>query len=269
MTHPKLTIEPSSDYHARSRDYLSSHMLREFRRCPLAYRQRVIGLIPSADTSAYLVGRATHALVLEGRDVYESQFVVGGPINPRTGNPYGRTTQKYAEWAESHLPRECLDDDQALLVESMAMGVRQHEVAKWIFAEGMAERVCRAEVAGMPCQARVDWLAAQDDGLLICDLKTTTQLDTFADDARGYGYIHQLAFYRRVLASGGVDTKPSAVVVAVEKQPPFRCGVWRIDETDLDDADAENRAALAELRECENSGNWPTRYETIRTLTKE
>ena len=81
--------EPAETYHANASRHLSSHALGEFRRCPLLYRRRKLGLVPDRDSPAYLLGRAAHTLILEGRVAYERAFAVGGPINHRTGQPYG------------------------------------------------------------------------------------------------------------------------------------------------------------------------------------
>ena len=77
-----LIREPAEVYHARSKDYLTAHALNDFRRCPLLYRRKELGLIPERDSAAYLVGRAVHMLILEGRQRYEREYAVGGPINP-------------------------------------------------------------------------------------------------------------------------------------------------------------------------------------------
>lgn len=95
-----LTREPADAYHARRGEFLTSHRLAEFRRCPLLFRRKEQGLIPERDSNAFLVGRAAHVLILEGRQRYEAEFAVGGPINPKTGQPYGSNTKAFAEWAE-------------------------------------------------------------------------------------------------------------------------------------------------------------------------
>ncbi len=38
-----LIREPADIYHAQARDYLSSHQLAEFRRCPVLYQRRQLG----------------------------------------------------------------------------------------------------------------------------------------------------------------------------------------------------------------------------------
>ena len=66
--------EPAETYHANASRHLSSHALGEFRRCPLLYRRRKLGLVPDRDSPAYLLGRAAHTLILEGRVAYERAF---------------------------------------------------------------------------------------------------------------------------------------------------------------------------------------------------
>ncbi len=84
-----LLTEPAEVYHAKAGEYLSSHQLLDFMACPWLYRKKQLGLIADGDTQALLVGRATHCRILEGRNVYESQFAMGGPINPKTNRPFG------------------------------------------------------------------------------------------------------------------------------------------------------------------------------------
>lgn len=40
-----------------------------------------------------------HCLILEGQAAFDEQYLVaGGPVNPKTGEPYGKATKAYAEW---------------------------------------------------------------------------------------------------------------------------------------------------------------------------
>jgi hypothetical protein len=88
--------EPAERYHASAKEFLSSHALAEFRRCPLLYRRRRLGLIPDRDSTAYQLGRAAHTLILEGREAYEQGYAIGGPVNPRTGQPFAAGTKAAA-----------------------------------------------------------------------------------------------------------------------------------------------------------------------------
>jgi len=264
---PNLFMFESADsYHAAAKDYLSSHRLADFRRCPLLYHWKQTGLAKDEDRPAYQIGRAAHSLILEGRERFLSEYAIGGPINERTGQPFGATTKAFAEWAAAQ-GRPVLTGEQATLIEQMCTGVHSHEWARQLLAKGMAEAVVRAEWHGVPCQIRLDF-ASQMPGAAIVDLKTTDSLDWFEADARRYSYPHQLAFYRSILAAAA-QTDPRQLpvhLIAVEKQIPFRCGVWRMGEDVLAQAQKENEEAVKRLRQCRESGFWPTGYEDTRAF---
>jgi len=89
-----LAHESEDVYHARAGEFLSSHLLADFRKSPLLYYNRRLGLIDDIDRPAYLLGRAAHVQIPEGRDRYQEQFAVGGPINPKTGQALRREHQR-------------------------------------------------------------------------------------------------------------------------------------------------------------------------------
>ena len=93
--------EPSAVYHEQSRTgkYLSSHLLADFRESPALYRRKVSGEITESESSAFVMGRAAHCLILEGRNAFDREYVVtDGPINPRTGESYGRNRSRRNCW---------------------------------------------------------------------------------------------------------------------------------------------------------------------------
>lgn len=216
-----LVHEPAEAYHAKAGHYLSSHLLADFRKCPLLYHRRVSGLVAEhREPPAYLIGRAAHALILEGQQAFDDQFVVGGPINPKTGLPFGPYTKAFGDWQRAH-GKTILTDEQHLTVVRMADAVREHQRAAQLLSEGEPEGVVRAEYCHHPCQIRVDWFDAHQG---IVDLKTCDDLTWFEADARRYGYAHQLAFYRAVLAQV-IGLWMPVHLIAVEKSEPYRCGV--------------------------------------------
>lgn len=256
-----LTREPADVYHAKSREHLSSHALRDFRRCPLLFRKKELGLIVEPDTTAFLVGRAAHVLILEGRERYEAEFAVGGPVNPKTGLPFGSATKAFAEWAE-RIGKPVLSDDQAALIEQMNASVKNHVFARELLAHGVAEGVVRCEYMSHRAQARLDWINPLPDRGIV-DLKTADRLDSFEFDIEAYGYLDQLAFYRALVAQASGVVLP-VHIIAVEKREPFRCGVWQLSTRALNRAQRENEEALCALARCRETGAWPTGFESIR-----
>jgi len=148
-----LLREPAEEYHAKAAEYLTSHELADFRKCLLLYHKKKLGLIEDGDRPAYLVGRALHTLVLEGRDRFDEEYAVGGPINPKTGQPYRSNTKAFAEWAAA-CGKQVLTDAQFDLVLRMGEGVRAQQIAVDLLSSGIPEGVVRTEYCGLPCRNR-------------------------------------------------------------------------------------------------------------------
>ncbi len=105
MSYPFRTLDiPAREYHAASKSgqYMSSHLLSDFRESPALYHKEIAGEITDNETPALALGRAAHCLILEGTVAFDRQYCVSdGPINIKTGETYGKTTKAYAEWLAS------------------------------------------------------------------------------------------------------------------------------------------------------------------------
>lgn len=254
-----LLHEPADLYHDQAGTYLTSHQLADFRKSPLLYHRKRIGLVRDEDRPAYLLGRAAHTLILERRKRFDEEYAVGGPVNPKTGEVYGQNTKAFAEWAAAQ-GKSVLTREQFDLMLRMHLGVALNDLAKNLLAEGVAEGVVRSEYCGVDCQIRMDWLNPRHG---IVDLKTCDDLTWFESDARRHGYVYQQAFYRAVLAE--VIGRPVPVhFIAIEKREPFRCGVWQISDEVLGIAQRENEEAIERLQRCLASNYWPSGYEQLR-----
>jgi len=74
-----LVRESAEVYQAKAAEYLTSYRLADFRRCPLLYRKKNLGLVEDEDRPAFLVGRALHTLVLEGQQHLKQDCEGGCP----------------------------------------------------------------------------------------------------------------------------------------------------------------------------------------------
>lgn len=265
MTPEWIINEPADVYHAKADKYLSSHHLADFRHCPLLFHKKRTGEIPAIESSGFAVGRAAHALVLEGREKYNSEYIIGGPINPRTKKAFGSGTKAFQEWAETQV-KSVISAEDAATIEKMYASVQNHKVASLLFRMGWPEAVVRAEYCGVQCQIRIDYLRPIEQTYGVVDFKTCDDLTWFEYDAKKYGYIHQLAFYRGVLAKYHSFEDVPVYIVAVEKSEPFRCGVWEVPEELLYRAQIENEEAIANLIKCSVDNVWPTGYEELRSF---
>ncbi len=258
---PFLVPEPEADYHAARKDHLTSHSLADFRRCPLLYHLKQTGKIVDEDRLAYTMGRAAHTLILEGPEIYADRYVVGGPVNPKTGKCYGSDTKKYAAWAAEQ-GKPTVTDEEDALARRLSASVHGHPAVGDLLGGGVIEGVVRVEYNGIECQGRLDYF---DTEYGLVDLKTCADLDKFEWDFKRYGYAFQVAFYDALISRAG-DLSLGVHIIAVEKQEPYRVGVWELTSDLLDWACAENENAMIALKECRESGKWPTGYEEVRTF---
>lgn len=244
--------------------YLTSHFLADFRTCPLLYRQKLNGDVQIEDTAAYQVGRATHTLVLGGQEAFDEEYLVSsGPINPKTGEPYGKMTKAFRDWAAEQTKKIVLTNEFDFMMR-LQESVWGHVKAAELLDDCIREGTVRGEYLGEKAQIRMDLFNPTMKA--IADLKTCDNLDYFTSDCYRYGYAEQLSFYQEVfrIASGGVC--PSVWLIAVEKRAPYRCGVWEISPELMANAREHNEFALAELKTCRELDVWPTRYEEVRVL---
>ena len=252
-------------YHAAaaSGERVSFHSLLDFARNGKDYHARCMGEIPPIpETREMFFGTAAHTFILEGREKFEAEYkVADGPVNPRTGAPYGRETKAFAEWLATQ-DKAVVSTEEAALILKMAAAVQSHGIASQLLAQGQAETPVLFDYRGMACQSLIDWISPRG----IVDLKTTADLDRFVFQARDARYIAQLAFYRRAWA---IETFADldCYIIAVEKTSRPRCAVYAIPRADLDEAEEWCWHQLDALCEAREADIWRDYYEELRTLT--
>lgn len=262
----RLIIESAEEYHAKAKlgFYLSSHLLADFRRSPALFSKKMRGEIIEPESTAFAIGRAAHALVMEGKKSFDAQYVVSdGPINPKTGEPYGKTTQAFLNWRMEQ-SREVISNRDYNAILKLQKSVWTHQEASQLIQGSEAEGVVRAEYCGVPCQIRMD---AYHPAHGIIDFKTCEELRYFEADARRYGYVYQMAFYRAVLREYCGETA-AVHMIAAEKSEPNATGVWLLTPEVLDEAEVVNRATIERLKAAKISGIYPTGYEELRIMNQ-
>ena len=285
MEKPSYCIDiPADEYHQATKDnkFPSSHRLNLFRKCPALYIKHVTGEIVEGDTEAFMLGRATHSYIIEGKDAfYRDYCVASGPINPKTGEQFGRMTKAYKDWAAAQ-EKPIVNTEDLKIISKMNDAVHSHLKAVELLKYGFAESTIRTKFGDEPVQVRMDWYDPERN--ILVDLKTCNDVDRFCFDVRDFGYIHQLAFYAEAVRLARCactslnpthpKNLPECWLIAVEKREPYRVAVYQITDSTLDDAIYADGGkigvglypTIAELRECRATNTWPTRYESFGIL---
>lgn len=214
------------------------------------------------ETQAQRLGKAMHCAILEP-GIFTERYCKDGPINPKTGLTYGLDSKAVKDF-EGESGRIVLGADAWGLAESAQGAIVGHPIASNLLNGALKEIELHAEIAGLPCMGRLD--ALNIDKKEVVDLKTCADIDAFEADARRYHYAHQLAFYRQ-LAAGFLKTEPEnfeCFLVAVEKQKPFRSGVWRVSRVVLAQCMSELFGHIGRLKKCLASGCFTDGYEKVK-----
>jgi hypothetical protein len=261
--------EPSEVYHAT--DAISHSKLEVFRRRPALYhRKYVLRVVPDVDSSAFVLGRATHAAVLEPI-TFEQRYA------QRPEGIDRRTKEGKASWEQfvsANAGKEILDADEMRVVHQMRDAVMAHPAASELFSRGEAELVWRKQFATLNVQARTDWF--NQAGCALCprpyvvDLKTVESLDdgAFRNFEKAFvnlGYHRQAGFYLPLLYDCGVPCT-DFFFVAVEKCEPFGVAVYKVSNAALQRGQEETLRDLTRLKGCIESNRWPNMPDDVQEI---
>lgn len=238
--------------------------LKEIAKSPRHYRY-MLEQPPRPPSWAQQFGTIAHALMLEPSK--SAALMVPAPINPKTGEPFGRTTKAWAEYAALHAGKLIVTDDEIETLKTMAKNAMANEdVAALMRAEGVSEvSIVWDDPTGIRCKARIDRLITDpasytDDparSLAFVDLKTTANaaLGVFRRDAEAYGYFTANAMYRRACAAHGY--RGMGGIVALEAEGECDAVCYTIDEDTAQVADALVEGWLKTLKTCRERNDWP------------
>lgn len=235
---------PFAEYLARDSVHFSA--LKQIDISPATYLRAAKG---RSDTAALLVGRATHALVLEPDTASASVVVYPGAV---------RRGKAWDEFAAEHADKTILTRAQYDEALAMRDAVRSNPRARALLTDGDAEVtvewVTNLAPAMLHCRARADFL--RHDGALV-ELKTTRARGAaaFAREAARYKYHAQSAFYVDGLTANGIAC-PSVSMIVVEKGGG-EAYVMNVPDRALEVGRRKVDEWLKRVAECTATGRWP------------
>ncbi len=233
-------------------------------RTPAHIKHELDGADPRKETKAMILGRALHYRLLE-MVTGEPSRLVGGPINPNTGKPYGPDSDAYKAFVKANPDKIVMGTDMPELLDGMAEAVMADEDArKLVEAKGDSEasmvwdepvKLPDGDTVLVRCKGRLDKVVP---GVLSFDLKT---IDDASDEAWSlaifrYGYHFQEDFYRRGREACGIGGTPFGFLV-VENNGYHGVRVLGIGDESRAIAKRNVDRALAMVAACQRAGAWP------------
>lgn len=241
-----LYDETAEQYHANPA--IGSTTAKLARKSLRLFHDVFSGLAPAIDRPAFQVGNIIHMRVLEP-DRYAECVRTEGPINEKTGKPYGRDTQAFAKWQAENPGIIMVEPYMDLMCERMPEAVRE------IFSDGKPEVTIRNRYGdgdeGLAIQCRPDWLRGAD----IWDLKTIDDVDNWERAVRRLDYWFSAGWYQMVMRCEGLTPGAWRWVFA-EKSWPYRWRVVRMSQAYLDHAHEEACTIADRLSDAFEEDDW-------------
>ena len=252
-------------------DALSSSSLSVLKRSPQEFHERfVTGKQKGEETDAMRLGSAVHMLALEPEKFDGEYVVLEGPINAKTGNPYGRDTKAFTEWLEA----ASVDETRKILIREdfetslkIARAFHGHEIIEGLMSvegkefektllltyqydDGSSERVkCKPDCI-IPAES------------IIIDLKTSSdpRPDEFMWSALRYGYYRQAAIYLDACeVYYGKEFR--FLFGVVNSKSPNECGVFELTPSDIQRGRDEYHELIEEYSRRLAGNNWRSDWQ--------
>lgn len=265
---------PEAEYRADAR--LNFHTLANFRRDPKAFREGFFAEIEETDAMRF--GSALHAKLLTPELYAKSYAAFEPPINAKTGQPFGTTTNAYKEardqFASANQGKTLIEKQDAELIERLVDEFFFHPYAPAILSGDVQPEKSILGSLSFDGQTSIDVKGRLDayTGAGLIDVKTTASLDDASGRDRfrytvyDYKYIVQLAFYHRILTECyGAPFVPCWLIV-FEKNAPNRVAVYAPTRRVIEDGYKVVDAWLERWHEAQSSGAYRSRFDDIQIL---
>lgn len=245
--YPDLPFDQYNKIDATRNSYLG-----KLNKCPAA------ALVEDKTTDAMSLGRAIHALVLEGQEAFDESCTVLPEINRRTNA--GKA--EFAQFQIDNVGKELIKPKDLEMIEAMKIAVYKHPAAQTVLEEGASEQtvVWKDNGTGLLCKCRPDRSPNPDTRTLV-DLKSTVDAgeDAFLRAMIKYGYMRQGSFYLDGMNAHRKKDEwfTDFVFIAVEKEPPYKVGVYHMDEEMIKYGRGEYMRLLAIEFECRKNEFYP------------
>jgi exodeoxyribonuclease VIII len=221
---------------------------------PLYYRHRLAE--PQPEKRHFVQGTADHCAVLEP-EFLEQRFGVYDGTHDKRHNAY-------KEWVAEHTglkPLKQKEMDQALGIRE---AVHRNRDAHRLLTGGRAEEtITWLDPSGIKCKARLDYVRPN----AVVELKSTRDIGQreFVKQACQLLYHGQAAWYHygAIEARAIITESEYPYVIAVEKEPPYDCGVYHLTPEWIEAGAELVRSLLKKYSDCMAADWWPGKVPAI------
>lgn len=238
-------------------DAVNNSLLAQMHRSPAHARE--YKLHPPNSSSAFVVGEATHAAVLEP-DRFKAEYITVPAFDGH------KNSNKYKEaralWDAENTEKVHLTAQEYDLCTSLCAAAWAHPELREMLSYKNAKRECTAiwkdTGTGLLCKARIDLFTEWHKYPIVLDLKSAMSASpfSFGQAIAKYGYLRQAAFYLRGL-NALAESNRRWVWAALEKEQPWCVALYEPRRDEIAAGEERVQALLYKYAECMDKNEWP------------
>ena len=212
------------------------------------------------ETTALIIGRALHCIMLEGNKAFYDAFIISPKFDKRT--KVGK--EAFAEFEQLAGNKTILNESDAGLIFNLEFALKSNETVVDLLSTGEGEKELYGTLNGVNCKAKLDWYR---NGIIV-DLKTTENASArgFGNSCAKYHYDMQAAFYSDLARECGLDVQ-HFIFIVVEKTAPYLTSVFVVPEHVIENGRRKYQHALKIWQECHESNEWSGYEKGIQELS--
>jgi len=287
-----ISGEPGDVYHANPA--ISNSDLSLFLTDPKRFEAKRNGELKEKDSQDLLLGDIFHVLCLESIEVFNGRFVLDSICPPKPTKAQIEAHSKFDQNKKPTTGQVTAFKKQDKLIKNYNNFWKVHEGKKLIkFADFLVAKNMRESLFedvdagklldgfeymhreltlrtdeltyGFKVQSKLDIYDPQEH--VAIDLKSVRNLDVFKRNYYDFGYYRQAAFYKLVFEAVVGRKLQEFYFIAVEKEPPYEVGVFKVSDEALFLGTEEIHIGLKSLGQAIKSGSFKKRYAGITQLT--
>ena len=245
----------ANEYHALPG--VSNSRLWDFMLDPRVYHHKYLsGAHKEEQKSHFDFGSAVHDICL--LDTRDDIAVIPKDVLSKSGAKSGNA---WKEWTAEHSDKIQLKEHEYKSVMACVNSIRADPVAGRLLSTFGATECCYQytdEELGLILRCRTDKLLVCPDRNIVIDIKTTesnTRPDKFVKSVVNFGYHNQECFYRKVLASKGIEVT-AFVFLVVGVKPPHTVDCYTLSDAFREIGMLQIETALRDLSDRTRANNW-------------
>lgn len=198
----------SDDFYYADKEYLTNSALKMMQESPTKYYLWKQGKYNYPSSSAFNIGKAVHAMFLEGIDntVEYSKRRAGG---------------EWLEFSEENSDKIILSSKEYNMVHSMIDKLKKVSQVQDLMGDFTPEVPAIMTIQDVQMKGKADAVTKDYRGTILTDLKTCKSLKDFEKSAQWMGYDQQCAVYTNLFEAD------EFYFVAIEKEFPYEVGIYK------------------------------------------